>query len=257
MEVDGRASPARDVGVNRSSCGLHALEPTTQLSALGYVSVRHRARIDDQELMQQSAAIDRYCARRGWRLFALVRDVHPPNGRADRPSLAYAIERLRAGDVSCLVVAELKRLCPSVAELGEILEAVEQADARLVSLDPAIDTGTSVGSEAARVLAAVSGWERDRRTTMTSAARATSAIPRTIQPPLRRRIVRMRRAGMTLQAIANELNDKAVPTVRGGEKWRPSSVQAALGYKRPRRSVQRPKSDHPGDATENGAGDGS
>jgi hypothetical protein len=40
---------------------------------------------------------------------------------------------------------------------------------------------------------------------------------------------------MTLQAIADELNDEGIPTVRGGAKWRPSSVQTALGYKRPRR----------------------
>jgi hypothetical protein len=42
----------------------------------------------------------------------------------------------------------------------------------------------------------------------------------------------MRAQGMTLQAIADRLNEKGVPTVRGGAKWRPSSVQAAAGYKR-------------------------
>jgi DNA invertase Pin-like site-specific DNA recombinase len=234
MEVDAGAPPAPDFGVDESGRGPRATGSPTKLAALGYVSVRHRARIDDHELTRQAAAIDRHCTRCGWRLLALVRDVDPPNGRAWPPSLVYAIERLRAGDVSCLVVAELKRLCPSVAELGEILEAIEQAGARFVSLDPAIDTGNSSGSVAARVLAEVSGWERDRRTAMTSAARATSAIPATIQPPLRRRIVRMRGAGMTLQAIADELNDEGVPTVRGGAKWRPSSVQTALGYRRPR-----------------------
>jgi hypothetical protein len=44
----------------------------------------------------------------------------------------------------------------------------------------------------------------------------------------------MRNAGMTLQAIADRLNQEGVPTVRGGAMWRPSSVQASLGYKRPR-----------------------
>jgi hypothetical protein len=41
---------------------------------------------------------------------------------------------------------------------------------------------------------------------------------------------------MTLQAIADALNEDGVPTLRGGAKWRPSSVQSALGYKRPRPS---------------------
>ena len=38
---------------------------------------------------------------------------------------------------------------------------------------------------------------------------------------------------MTLQAIADVLNADGVPTLRGGTQWRPSSVQAAAGYRRP------------------------
>ena len=45
----------------------------------------------------------------------------------------------------------------------------------------------------------------------------------------------MRASGMTLQAIADTLNSEGVPTLRGGSEWRPSSVQAATGYKRPGR----------------------
>jgi hypothetical protein len=43
----------------------------------------------------------------------------------------------------------------------------------------------------------------------------------------------MRSSGMTLQAIADRLNAEGVPTLRGGKLWRPSSVQVALGYRRP------------------------
>jgi hypothetical protein len=43
----------------------------------------------------------------------------------------------------------------------------------------------------------------------------------------------MRAANMTLQAIADRLNADDVPTLRGGMKWRPSSIQSALGYRRP------------------------
>jgi hypothetical protein len=44
----------------------------------------------------------------------------------------------------------------------------------------------------------------------------------------------MRSAGMSLRAIADRLNAEGVPTVRGGRQWRPSSVQTAAGYRRPR-----------------------
>jgi Recombinase len=52
-------------------------------------------------------------------------------------------------------------------------------------------------------------------------------------PELKERIGGMRADGMTLRAIAERLNADGVPTVRGGSKWRPSSVQAAAGYRRP------------------------
>jgi hypothetical protein len=44
----------------------------------------------------------------------------------------------------------------------------------------------------------------------------------------------MRKDGLSLQAIADALNADGVPTQRGGVQWRPSGVQAALGYRRPR-----------------------
>ena len=53
-------------------------------------------------------------------------------------------------------------------------------------------------------------------------------------PELRRRIGELReQQGLSLQAIADVLNAEEVPTPRGGKQWRPSSVQAALGYRRP------------------------
>jgi hypothetical protein len=60
------------------------------------------------------------------------------------------------------------------------------------------------------------------------------------RPELLERIAAMRAANMTLQAIADQLNDEEVPTLRGGAKWRPSSIQAALGYRRPGRRDDMP-----------------
>ena len=58
----------------------------------------------------------------------------------------------------------------------------------------------------------------------------------------------MREQGMTLQAIADVLNEEGVPTLRGGAMWRPSSVQRATGYRRPSagaRGIELPKSKPP------------
>ncbi len=203
--------------------------------ALGYASGQRRAGGEHADLIQQTAAIEAFCASRGWKLVGLVRDMQAPvRRRAGSASLDYALARLRSGDATCLVVADIRRLAPSVAQLGDVLDAVDQAGARLVALEPGIDTGTRLGRAAISALRSVSRWERARRTEMTAAARAKVATLPTIEPSLKRRIRRMRGAGLTLQAISDALNEECVPTVRGGVKWRPSSVQAALGYRRPR-----------------------
>jgi len=206
-----------------------------RVSVLGYASVRSPRRIDDRDFARQETIIARFCQRNGWTLVASLRDVEPRRHRTAwaRPSLIYALERIGRGEATCLVAAELSRLCPSVAELGWILEAIDQRDGRLVSLDPPVDTGSAVGRVLTQTLVSVSDWERNRRAELTSAARSKVAGPGTIAPALRRRIVRLRGAGLTLQAIADMLNEEGVPTVRGGARWRPSSVQAAVGYKRP------------------------
>ena len=83
----------------------------------------------------------------------------------------------------------------------------------------------------------VSRWERQRLAERTRsgmrAARRKGPGSVADNPELRDRIVAMRAEGMTLQAIADELNADGIPTVRGGAKWRPSSVQSAAGYQRP------------------------
>ena len=95
------------------------------------------------------------------------------------------------------------------------------------------------GRLAARTLIEVSGWERERLSERTQnglrAARLNGRRAVADDPELRGRIARMRAQGMTLQAIADRLNEEGVPTLRGGQKWRPSSVQAAVGYRRPPR----------------------
>ena len=209
-----------------------------RIAALGYVSSDEDASLDDRDIRQQISTLQNVCVRRGWTLGALVHEVGPGRGRASRrPALNYAIERLGGEDVSCLLVSELGRLCRSVAGLRQILVALERVDARLVSLQPEIDTGTEAGRDAARVLSAVSDWERSRAAERSrrglAAARAKGAVQPAIPPDLKRHIERRRGAGMTLQAIVDELNDSGVPTVRGGRIWRVSSLQAAIGYKRP------------------------
>jgi DNA invertase Pin-like site-specific DNA recombinase/peptidoglycan hydrolase-like protein with peptidoglycan-binding domain len=216
--------------------------PRETLRAVGYVSVP-KVGGDAAELERQAEAVQRLCERRGWELLHVVRDVE--NGHAkgmERPGLLYALERIAEGEASCLVVSELERLSRNAADLGRIVEWCDERDARLVAIDQRLDTGSAAGRLTARTLISVGEWEGERIAQQTrkglAAARArrvTTGRPAVEDlPPLKERIVGMRKEGMTLQAIADRLNAEGVPTLRGGSEWRPSSVQAAAGYRRPK-----------------------
>jgi DNA invertase Pin-like site-specific DNA recombinase len=208
--------------------------------ALGYASVGQE---DDGDLLvKQTRAIGGRAGKLGCELVEVVREREPKAGRAlDRAGLSHVIERLAAGDASCLVVSGLERLSRSVAELGTIVQWLEENDVRLVAVELDLDTASPGGHATARALASVGGWERKRLADRTrkglAAARAKRRAASGPGAPdweaIRTRIAEMRAEGMTLQAIADVLNEERVPTQRGGAKWRPSSVQTAAGYKRP------------------------
>jgi DNA invertase Pin-like site-specific DNA recombinase len=121
------------------------------------------------------------------------------------------------------------------------MEWFRDAHAALIALDLDIDTSTPGGHELAATLITLGGWERERMAQRTrsglaavrASGRSTGRPSVADRPALVERITAMREAGMTLQGIADQLNAEDVPTLRGGAMWRPSSVQAALGYRRP------------------------
>jgi DNA invertase Pin-like site-specific DNA recombinase len=211
--------------------------------AVGYASVSAADDLNNAELKVQVRLIQEACQRRGLTLVKIVRDVEShASSDLRRPGLTYALERLAARDAGCLVVSSIERLTRTAANLGALLGWLTECDARLVVIDLDLDTGTEEGQLGARALATVGGIERRKLEERTrkglEAARNLRRSGRPAvsdRPSLKQRIADMRSAGMTLQAIADTLNAEGVPTLRGGAEWRPSSVQAAAGYKRPRR----------------------
>jgi DNA invertase Pin-like site-specific DNA recombinase len=221
--------------------GLMAVPDQTRV--LGYVSIVQNGDPGAADMRDQAQSIDSLCRQRGWSLLELVRDTETAGrGSLERPGLRYAIERVRKGEASCIVVAELSRLGNSASDLSRVLESVTRSEGRLVVMDVGLDTASDAGRVAADSLLQVGSWERrrvdsTRRELAAARARRAAAAQLAVDdiPSLKERILEMRREGMTLQAIADQLNEEGVPTIRGGQLWRPSSVQAALGYRRPRR----------------------
>jgi DNA invertase Pin-like site-specific DNA recombinase len=211
--------------------------------ALGYASVSAADGQAGDELKLQIRRIQEACERRGLTLVKVVRDIEShASSDLRRPGLTYALDRLAARDASCLVVTSIERLTRTASHLGTMLGWLNECDARLVVLDLDLDTGTHEGQMGAKALATVGVLERrkveERTRKGLEAARHMRRSGRPAvsdRPSLKQRIADMRAEGMTLQAIADTLNEEGVPTLRGGAEWRPSSVQAAAGYKRPSR----------------------
>jgi DNA invertase Pin-like site-specific DNA recombinase/peptidoglycan hydrolase-like protein with peptidoglycan-binding domain len=186
-------------------------------------------------------AIEAACERSDWELLEVVTDRENGVSSLERPGLARALEQIAAGEARGLVVSDLRRLSRSIIDLGALVEWFHDAQAALVALDLGIDTSTPSGREVAATLVKLSGWERERiqrrtrsgLTAVKEPGRPSGRPSVADRPALLERINAMRAANMTLQAIADQLNAEGVPTLRGGVLWRPSSVQAALGYKRP------------------------
>jgi DNA invertase Pin-like site-specific DNA recombinase len=204
------------------------------MRALGYVFVS-----DGGDLAARTATIRAWCAAHGAALATVVHDAEQ-----HRPSLAWALEQIDAGRASALVVTRLRDLCADAGDLVPLLRWFAGPPRALVALDVALDTSSDEGAGAAGAIAdlLVRPHSAAAAAPLHGPTRGRAAVADL--PELSERIAAMRSAGMTLQAIADALNEDGVPTVRGGRLWRPSSVQRATGYRRPsalERGIELPK----------------
>ena len=242
-ELRASAAQPADVRDEQQRARLTVVKPPpahAPVDVVGYVAVA-RGADRDRELDTDARIVGSWCEGRGWRLAQLVHDIEPASGRiSDRPGLAYALDQIAAGRFVGLVLARLGDLTRSVSELAQLLQWLNDSEAFMIALDYELDTSTAAGDLAAGALMEIGDWERARiagRTQpgLTAIRNAGGSARASVRddPQLSARINAMRAQGMSLQAISDTLNAEGVPTLRGGTHWRPSSVQAATGYKRP------------------------
>jgi DNA invertase Pin-like site-specific DNA recombinase len=145
--------------------------------------------------------------------------------------LTGALEPIAAGQAGVLFVHRLESVAGSLGELIRLLDWLEQAGADLVAADVALDTATPQGRRMVALLREIDRWGREPNRPRRPRGRPGLAAG---APHVAERIAELRERGLSLQAIADALNAEGIPTPRGGAQWRPSSVQSALGYRRPR-----------------------
>lgn len=221
------------VGLVYSAPVQAAIDP---LRAVGYV----RVSTDEQEgsglgLEAQRAAIGGEVARRGWNLVDVFTDTASGRSLSRRPGLEAALAMLESGGALALVVSKLDRLSRSTKDFAVLMERAQKRGWAPVVLDLGVDATTPAGELVASVMVSVAQWERraiGQRTKEALAAKKAQGAklgrPRQVSDGIRKRIVRMRKRGQTLRAIADALNDEGVPTAQGGAKWYASTVQKVL-----------------------------
>lgn len=208
------------------------------MKIIGYV----RVSTDDQAdsglgLAAQREAISGAASARGWELVDIVEDAGVSGTVAleSRPGFSSILRDLESGAVDGVVVAKLDRLSRRLAHSTAFLDLVDRNRWHLAVLDVNIDTSTAGGRLVANLMGSVNQHFRDVIAENTKAALAAKrrrgerlGRPVTLPNDVRQRIVANRAAGMTLRAIADELNREGVPTARGGAEWYPATVRKVV-----------------------------
>lgn len=206
------------------------------MQVLGYVRVSTEEQgISGAGLAAQRAAIIAECDRRGWDLVETIEDRGYSAKDLKRPGVQTALDTLKDGKASALVVAKLDRLSRSMIDFTGLMGAAQKQGWALVALDCAVDTTTPAGEAMANVLATFAQFERrliGQRTKEAMAAKKAAGQkfgrPRTLPPKVVSRIRRERKKGMSLQAIADGLQADGIATAQGGARWWSSTVHAVL-----------------------------
>lgn len=125
----------------------------------------------------------------------------------------------------------MDRLSWSLLDFAGIMQTAQREGWALLALDSPADLTTPSGEAIAGVMAAFSQLERrliSERTKTALAEKKAEGVeldrPKRVAPEFAERIIREREAGLTLGAIAENLNAEGVPTA-AGDTWWPATVR--------------------------------
>lgn len=185
----------------------------------------------------QAEAIRCAALARGWDLLQTYTDAGASGSTLKRPELEKALAAVAAGEADALVVAKLDRLSRSLVDFSSLMERSRSEGWAVIALDLGVDTSTPAGEMMANVMASFAQYERrliGQRTRDALAVKKANGDHlgrrRDIADEVVSRILSERRAGATLDRIAEGLNRDAIPTARGGLRWYGSTVGKVLAY---------------------------
>jgi DNA invertase Pin-like site-specific DNA recombinase len=202
----------------------------------GYV----RVSTDEQgasgySIAAQTALIESECLRRGWTLVEVFKDVASAASVKKRPGYDKAVDACEHGDAQGIVAAKLDRISRSVLDFGALLQRAQARRFNVCVLDLDLDLSTPMGEAMANMAVTFAQLERrliGQRTIAAMTVAKKKGIhcgrPRVLPASVVKTIKRQRAQGKTLEAIASNLNAKAIPTAHGGSQWYASTIRTVL-----------------------------
>jgi DNA invertase Pin-like site-specific DNA recombinase len=240
---------------------------TGELDLVGYLRVSTEDQKDrGSSLVAQEAKIRALADRLGHRLVEVIDDGGESARSLDRPGIRRALAMLSAGQASGLLVANLDRLTRNLGDMVQLVEThfTKPDGSVLLSASEPVETRTAVGRMQLFILATFSqymleaGVERTAGVMRSKRSRSERTgnlrFGQSVDPsdPRRSRasrpvalvecpedlaveemIVEFRSSGLTLRAIAEELNRQEIPSKRGVTRrstgrWSKSSIHEIL-----------------------------
>jgi DNA invertase Pin-like site-specific DNA recombinase len=178
------------------------------------VAIYSRVSTTHQSPENQSVALERVAAARGWQIVARLTDdgISGSKGRTERPALDALLKGATRRDFDVVAVWSVDRLGRSLQNLVETVNELHAVGVDLYVHQQAIDTSTPAGKLAFSVFGALAEYERELirervKIGLERAKRAGTKLgrPSNLTASATSSIIAMRRSGVSIQRIASEL----------------------------------------------------
>jgi DNA invertase Pin-like site-specific DNA recombinase len=205
------------------------------MNCIGYLRVSTTEQTNSGAgIKAQRTAILAEAQRRGWSERDIDWIEDSASGKSTkRPGLQLALQALKNGDASALMVSKMDRLSRSLLDFTAIMATAQRQGWSLIALDSPADTSSATGEAMANVLMTFAQLERrligERTKSALAEKRAEGVVlgrPRELPTAVRRRIAAERLEDRSFAAIAAALNAEKIATAHKGKCWYPSTVRA-------------------------------
>mgnify|MGYP001293438377 CR=1 FL=1 len=205
-----------------------------------------RQAAEGESLHAQESTLRKYADLHGFTDCELVTDAGISGTTANRPGFRHVMDAVTSGSVDAVIVYSLSRFARNTVTTLKAIETMNSAGIAFHSYSENVDTTSPHGRLFLTMLAAMAQLEseqigervsatwqyrkqRGERTShvpygKTVAPDGLKLVPNPVTAPVVRRMVTMRKQGVTLQKIADTLTAEKIPNKVGRVHWTPSQI---------------------------------